>query len=201
MTPVKLAAVIMASGLSRRMPVNKLLMDVHGKPLAEWVMDSVKISGFYQVTVVTRCTEIAQIARSKGFGVKNNEHPLLGQSQSVILGTRCHMDADGIMFLPADMPFLSAGVLDHLKHEFFCAPERIIRPLYVSHPGGPCPGSPVIFPESLFSELCELSGDRGGKDIILRHGELVTQVPVYDVYAGIDIDTLKDAQQWLNYLK
>lgn len=213
MTSAKVAAVIMASGFSRRMNVNKLLIAYRGKPLAGWVMDAVKSARLCPAGVITGCAEIARLAKEKGFDVINNLHPELGQSQSVIIGTRSYMYADGIMFVPADMPFLSAEILLTLKESFLSAPEAIIRPAYKSGNGSGAktylklhsgnlqersgPGSPVIFPKSLFGELCRLTGDRGGREIILRHRALVREVDIFDSRAGVDIDTPEDVQRWL----
>ena len=52
-------------------------------------------------------------------------------------------------------------------------------------------GNPCIFPAALYSELLALTGDRGGKQIIHRHPELVVEVPVPEEELS-DVDTLAD---------
>ena len=39
-------------------------------------------------------------------------------------------------------------------------------------------GNPVIFPKTLFEELMALEGDKGGKQIIKKHPEMVYKVYV-----------------------
>ena len=50
---MKITAVIMCSGLSRRMGKNKLLMEFRGHKMFEYVFDAVAACDFYNVIVVT----------------------------------------------------------------------------------------------------------------------------------------------------
>ncbi len=189
---VQVAAVIMASGFSRRMDANKLLLEHEGRPVVWRVMDSAAKAGFSRADVVTAYDEIANMAQAMGLAVIRNRQPYLGQSQSVILGAGACRDMDGIMFIPGDMPFLSPSVLKLLMDAFSETPQWIIRPMY-----GQKPGSPVIFPKRFFPELLELKGDTGGREVIQKHPQWVRTVAVDDVNAGRDIDTPEDARQWL----
>ena len=56
---MRVTAVIMCSGFSRRMGENKLLMDFRGKRMFEYTVDTVKKAGFYKTVVVTAYDEIA----------------------------------------------------------------------------------------------------------------------------------------------
>ncbi len=208
---VCLAAVIMASGFSRRMEENKLLMMYQGKPLAARVMDHVKTACFFKTVAVVAEDAVGRLAEERKIIVVYNDCPGQGQSRSVMLGTQACMDAEGIMFIPADMPFLTPQVLRQLQAAFNLYPDRIIRPLYLPVPmpaeGLPplnperpqkwIPGSPVIFPRCLFGELCALRGDTGGREVLRRHPKLVQTVKIKDALAGIDIDTPRDAIRWL----
>lgn len=236
LAPRRLAAVILASGFSRRMEANKLLLDYGGRPLIARVMDAAAAAKLWRVTVVTAYDEIMEMARQRGMDVIKNDRPEVGQSRSVVLGTRANGKADGIMYIPGDMPFLTGETLEALKAAFAAAPERIIRPVYggaqevyggavanaaeagkaesgaappvagvkalsassgAPLPSGGKPGSPVIFPRALFGELCALEGDRGGREVIAAHPELVRFIPVAERRAGVDIDTPEDARRWL----
>ena len=210
LAPRRLAAVILASGFSRRMEANKLLLDYGGRPLIARVMDAAAAAKLWRVTVVTAYDEIMEMARQRGMDVIKNDRPEVGQSRSVVLGTRANGKADGIMYIPGDMPFLTGETLEALKAAFAAAPERIIRPVYggvqevyggAPLPPGGKPGSPVIFPRALFEELCALEGDRGGREVIAAHPELVHFIPVAERRAGVDIDTPEDARRWLDIEK
>ena len=60
---MKITAVIMCSGLSRRMGENKLLMPFRGRRLFEYAVDAVREAGFWKTVVVTAYEEIAQYCR------------------------------------------------------------------------------------------------------------------------------------------
>ncbi|MBQ7754245.1 MAG: hypothetical protein IJR78_00760, partial [Clostridia bacterium] len=52
-------------------------------------------------------------------------------------------------------------------------------------------GNPVIFPASLFPELVQISGDKGGRRVIAAHRDLLrtVQVPAWELK---DIDRKED---------
>ncbi len=189
---IKVAGVILASGFSTRMGENKLLMDWKGSPVVGRVMDAAAGAGFFKILVVSADDRILDMAREKGLAAIKNNHPHLGQSQSVILGTQACAEADGIMYIPGDMPFLTSQVLRRLKDAFCFSPEYMIRPVYDKKPG-----APVIFPRRLFPELQALTGDHGGKAVIRKYPQWVRAVAVKDGEAGTDIDTPEDAAKWL----
>ncbi|HIR00053.1 MAG TPA: nucleotidyltransferase family protein [Candidatus Scybalocola faecavium] len=189
---VKVSGVILASGSSTRMGENKLLLEWQGSCVICRVMDAAAKAGFFKVLVVSSYDPILDMAREKGLTAIKNHHPRLGQSQSVVLGTQACAAADGIMYIPGDMPFLTSSVLRRLKDAFCFSPEYIIRPVY-----GQKPGAPAIFPRKFFNELQALKGDKGGKEVIRKYPQWVRMVAVEDGKAGIDIDTPKDVEKWL----
>lgn len=247
---MKVGAVIMASGFSARMGENKLLMKYRGKALAEHVMDAVAGAGFAEIIVVTCHSAVAEMARRRHLTVVENDHPELGQSRSVVLGTQAalawgpgaregvadreasgtgvvdreaagkgaagreaarmgvadreaagkgaanHDSAGaglaGLMFFPADMPFLKPEVIRQLLSVFECHSAAIVRPRYDGKPG-----SPVIFPIHLAGELCGISGDDGGRQVIRKHPEIVVVVDISDEKQGVDVDDPQEAAHWL----
>ena len=92
---MRIAAIVMASGFSSRMGQNKLLMEYRGKALAEHVLDTVKGIDFDKTVVVTCHEAVAAMVVKKQMTVVINEHPELGQSQSVILGTKAAVGSVG----------------------------------------------------------------------------------------------------------
>lgn len=237
---MNICAVIMASGFSERMGENKLLMKYRDKALAEHVMDAVAGAGFAEIIVITCHSAVAEMARRRHLTVVENDHPELGQSRSVVLGTQAVMawgqsaragaagvesartgtaggvsagsridetetdgpgtedceaavqGISGLMFFPADMPFLEPAVIRRLMNVFKHHPAAIVRPRYDGKPG-----SPVIFPIGLAGELCRISGDNGGRQVIRRHPEAVVSVDISDEKQGVDVDDPQEAAYWL----
>ncbi|MDQ3656596.1 MAG: NTP transferase domain-containing protein, partial [Chloroflexota bacterium] len=52
-------------------------------------------------------------------------------------------------------------------------------------------GHPVLFGHELFSELHDITGDQGGREVIRRHGVEVVLVPSRSAHVPLDVDTEK----------
>jgi len=189
----KVAAVILASGMGKRMQRNKLLAKIHGKPMIAYVLDMVSHIDFYERHIVTSYPEIVSLAEHyERMKITFNHSAELGQSQSVKLGTgACHHACDGLMFFTGDMPGMKPQTVIRLL-DAFEETGKIIVPVYHGKNG-----NPVIFPERFKKELLALNGDVGGRNVITAHPEDVCHVAVADAAQGMDIDTESDLQAFL----
>ena len=106
---MKITAVIMCSGLSKRMGKNKLLMDFGGNILVDYIINTLTEIDFYRLLAVTSYSEINKY--SDRLTIINNSENYKGISSSVILGTNNCGDCDGIMFFTADQPFMNKEVI------------------------------------------------------------------------------------------
>ncbi len=188
---LKVAAVVLASGFGKRMKKNKLLIDIQGMPMIEYVLDCVDHPNFCSRCVVTADARVAAIAE-KHFHtqVVFNDDPAAGQGHSVALGTaNCGADCDGIMFFSGDLPLLRAETVRKLL-DVFDDSNRIVVPVYDGRRG-----NPVIFPIRFRDELMHIDGDFGGRKIIDRYPDEVVLVPVDDSIQGFDIDTPEDLER------
>ena len=184
---MEIGCVILAAGNSFRFGDNKLLARYGGKALIEWVLDAVPAERLGPVCVVTQYPAVAALAEARGFSAVWNREPELGISHSVALGTGAlGPSCGGILFLAADQPLLRRRSLERLLERFAEEPDRIVAAASEEHSG-----NPAIFPAGLFRELQALTGDRGGKQLLRRHPELVTEVPV-DAAELADVDTPAD---------
>lgn len=183
-----ISGIVLASGFSRRMGEDKLLLEFAGKPVAERVIEAAKASMLDEVIVVCKDAAIVKMAERLGAAVVINENADIGQSESIRLGViSANSEANGIMFIAADMPLFESRVIDMLIHEFSMNIESIVVPLYSG-----VRGNPVIFPASLKEELMSLSGDEGGRAIIEKFSERVIFVETGSSLSGMDIDTKED---------
>lgn len=96
-----------------------------------------------------------------------------------------------LMFVPADMPDLTAEDLMSLVRLYRQSTDGILR---ASSSG--VQGHPVLFPVDLVPELKALSGDIGARQIVSRHADRVRAVPLPGRNAVLDLDSPEDWAQW-----
>ncbi|MBR6376381.1 MAG: nucleotidyltransferase family protein [Oscillospiraceae bacterium] len=184
---ISVGCVILAAGNGMRFGQNKLLAEFRGKPLIQWTMETVPRELIRHAAVVTQYQTVAELAEGFGFRVVWNPAPELGISHSVCLGTEAmEQVCKGLAFLVADQPLLRRETVARLIEAFHRNPDRIIVPAAEGRQGNPC-----VFPAALFPALEALEGDRGGKQIIRRHPELVTEIQVEPIEL-LDVDTASD---------
>lgn len=168
---MKLGCVIMAAGASRRFGTNKLLQPLGGLPLYRRALEAVPGDCFATVAVVTDCVPIAELARNKGFSVISNRAPELGISRTIRLGLETMSHCDGVLFMTADQPLLTAGSIRRICAGFCENPHSIVSAAAHGVRGNPC-----LFPSALFPALLTLEGDRGGSAVIKANPHLLRLV-------------------------
>ncbi len=186
-----LTAIIMASGFSRRMGENKLLMNFMGKALIEHVIEAAKNSDLDKIVLIYRDEKILQIGKKHGIQCFFNDKAHLGQSQSVILGIRNAPDGS-YMFLVGDQPFISTSLINKLIMEHKKDKSKIILPT-----NGRRIGMPIIFPNKFKEDLLKVNGDKGGRDLIRENINSLIKVLVENKKELIDIDDLEDYNYWV----
>lgn len=181
--PLRVGCLLMAAGNSARFQANKLLMDYDGKPLIRHAMDAICPQCIDRVTVVTQYPQIAALAAAKGYACVVNDHPEWGASYTIRLGTESLRDCDGILYMVADQPKLTAASVEKIVGAWREHPETIVAPVSAGRSGNPC-----IFPRTLFDELMSLEGDVGGKQVIRRNPERLrtVELPAEELF---DCDT------------
>lgn len=183
-----ISAVVMASGFSRRMgKENKLLLDINGSKVVEYILRTLEQSDIDQIILVSNNSEIMDIGRQYSCRIQVNSHPEKGISASIKEGCKqCNM-SDGIMLTQADQPLLTVKTINKLVDAFNLFPNNIIIPCYDN-----INASPVIFPNKYLKELSNLEGDRGGKVIINKNRDKVVYVAIKEKKESYDIDTIED---------
>ena len=152
-----LGCVIMAAGNAVRFGANKLEAELDGKPLIRRAFEAVPAGVFDRVVVVTQYPAVAALAREFGFEPVRNDRPGDGLSRTVRLGTQALAQCDGIAFLVADQPLLSASAVRAVVRQWREHPSCIV--------GAACGtrrGNPNVFPRDFFPALRALEGDRAG---------------------------------------
>ncbi len=187
--PHRVAAVVLAAGRSTRMgDRNKLLAEVDGAPMVRRVVEAILASRARPVIVVTgheRARVEAALRHLPVTFVANPDHAT-GMASSLRAGIAAvPADRDGALVCLADMPRLTAPVLDALIEAFHPEEGRaIVVPVHRGRRG-----HPVLFARTFFPEIMALEGDVGARSVLAAHPEAVVEVAVEDPAVLLDIDT------------
>ncbi len=191
MSDYRIAAVVLAAGLSSRLPCNKLLQPIAGKPVVRHAVEAALKSQASQVLVVTghESERLRDALSDLPVAIINNPAYSNGLSTSLKCGLQ-HVGAgcDGALILLGDMPLITPALLDALIARFDpTAGHEICVPIT-----GGRRGNPVLWGRRYFAELMAISGDKGGKFLMDLHQGAVTELEVNDLGVLIDIDTADD---------
>jgi molybdenum cofactor cytidylyltransferase len=191
---MKISAILLAAGESKRMGSNKLLLDLGGQILVERVVDVLLRSLVDEVVVVAgfEWESVRWHLRRKGVRVIYNPQYREGMAASIREGLR-HIDPDshGVLIALADHPLLMPDTVDRLIHVYWHTRKGIVCP---THRGQR--GHPVIFNLKKYGQgLSKLKGDIGGKAIIMAHRDDLLEYPVDSPGVITDIDVWQDYEE------
>jgi len=181
---MKIAASIMAAGLSTRFPGEKLLAKLAGKLVVIWAVETLlNAEGISFRSIVAR-REFSELLRGlRGFDILINDNPRMGLSHSIKIALNwVPADCVGLLIMLGDQPLVSSMTINRLVREFTYGDY-----LVVSASVNKTPVNPAIFHRRIFNELRELAGDVGAKQVILRHLDRVRLIEV-DERELVDVD-------------
>ncbi len=98
---------------------------------------------------------------------------------------------DGVIIALADQPLISEAVFNRLIQSYQETGNIIIASTYDG-----VVGVPALFNNILFSELINIEGDKGAKNLMRKYRDEVLSIEIPE--AAIDIDTEDDYEKLLN---
>ena len=186
---VRVSAILLGAGESKRMGVNKLSLPLGKKTVFEHCLDTLLRSNVKEVVVVlnNRTKRMLQF-RGKRAKVIMNPHYREGMSTSIRRGIRAtDPNSQGILIALGDQPLLQKRTINALIRAFGQKRGSIVLPSYRGRGG-----HPVLFDRCYKKMLLSLQGDVGGKSIIERDPGNVIKVRTKSEAVIKDIDTWKD---------
>lgn len=184
----EIAVILLAAGNSHRFgQENKLLHEIKGKPMFLHTLEKLSALGCGSVTVVTQYQEIEELARRAGARVYYNPHPDEGIASSLKIGVKANMEAGAWLFTVGDQPYLSLDTLEGLIAAFFEQGKGIGAVSFAGKIMNPC-----IFSRKYREELLQLTGDTGGKHVIVNHRDDTALYEIFDEREVTDIDKKQD---------
>jgi molybdenum cofactor cytidylyltransferase len=179
--------IILASGFSRRMGENKLLLEIEGEKIIEKVIKACKKSDLESIILIYREERVRNIGDKYNLKTIYNPKANLGQSEAMKLGIRNSGNSEDYMFFVGDQPFLSYELINLLIEEYKKSKSSILIPYYNENRG-----MPMIISSKYKNELLNVVGDKGARDIVNKYIKEVTKVYIKEEKQGIDIDTPED---------
>jgi molybdenum cofactor cytidylyltransferase len=184
----KVAALILAAGQGRRMGgPHKLLATIDRRPLVRHVVDAALASKAAGVTVVTghMADDVRAALADTSVRFIHNPDFAEGLSTSLRAGIASLADdIDGVIVLLADMPLVSAAMIDRLIDAFDPDGGSLIVVPTVEGKRG----NPVVWSRRFFHDLMTVHGDTGGRHLIGDNPDAVVEIELGPA-VGLDIDT------------
>lgn len=184
-----ISAIVLAAGAGTRFGGTKQVVEVRGKPLAQYAIDAATEAGVDEVVVVLgHDAELVRAAvRLPGVGrwVVNPAHST-GMASSLAVGLE-HADpsSEAAIVLLGDQPGINAQHVRALIDAFVERRRPIVRLAFRTGPG------PSLIARELWSEVSSLEGDVGARGLIAMRPELVEVVDAGGD-APIDVDVPED---------
>ncbi len=181
---MSVAAVVLAAGFSRRLGRPKQTLEINGETLlqrAVRVAHEAELEPVFVVTTAHLAEDLA--ADTVACDLVLNGEAEEGIASSIRAGVRAAeavQDVAGIVVMTCDQVSTSA---DHLRA--LCAhSEQMTGSAYAGRVG-----VPAYFPRASFSQLLQLEGDAGARDL-LRSAEAISAEEL-----ALDIDTEEDLER------
>lgn len=186
-TTEKIVLIMLAAGNSCRFGANKLMHEINGMPMYLRTLENLRKAGAEigncKIIIVTQYEEIIARAKELGIEVRINPQPERGISSSMQTGLAAAVESDACLFCVADQPWLTSETIVKLVHKFQSEQKGMACTVHGEKTGNPC-----IFSQKYYQELMEITGDRGGKQIIKKYPEDVAYLFVGDARELQDVD-------------
>jgi molybdenum cofactor cytidylyltransferase len=194
---VDIDCLLLAAGSSSRVGEPKLLLTIGGRTLLEVALENHLLSGVKRICAVVP-------GWIEGFEAMARKHrservdflslPEEGEMSASLRAGWKHIAGlwgpEAVMVSLADMPLVTAEIIDTLMGRFAGAGCAIGVPVYAG-----TKGHPVILSAELGDEVENLTGDRGARSIVEAREDRVLEVPVHSDAVLIDVDTAADLDE------
>ena len=190
--------ILLAAGESKRFgDKNKLSEMINGKPIISHILDTLcEIFDPSELIVIVGHEKniIKNLIFNKDIKILENKDYRKGIGTSIALGmNNLNADIDGVMIIPADMPYINSKDLINLEKKFMelnCV--KVVMPEHNYRIG-----NPVILPRNYFKTLKSLKDDFGARSLIRKKDIITLKTGFGTIF---DIDTKEElAKIKVNY--
>ena len=190
----KLAAVVLAAGVSSRMGNFKPMLTVDGQTMIRRVVFSMQEAGADPIVVVTGYKHpvlVEHLADTSVTFVHNERYYETQMLDSLLLGlSALPPGIERVLIAPADIPLVKQETIQML----LSAEGAFVRPTYQG-----TPGHPVVMDRRLHEQLRTFQGSGGLRGAIACSGVVPVDIPVEDFGTTLDGDTRDEYARLLSY--
>lgn len=182
----EVAAIVLAAGLGTRFGGAKLLAEFRGKPLVRHAVEAALASRAAPVIVVVGHEAGRVRAALQGLPLAFVDNPGFAEGLSTSLQAgfaALPAEAGGAVILLADMPRVSAGLIDAICSAWLEGRPDAVVPSFRGRRG-----NPVLLSRGLAPEIARLRGDTGASPL-LKGRPGVRDLAVDDEAVLLDADT------------
>jgi molybdenum cofactor cytidylyltransferase len=190
----RIGAIVLAAGLSRRMGEAKQFLPLQGKPLFRHSVERAIANDLSPVLLVggERTEELRRLTSDlPEVEVLDNREYATGMASSLRVGIAAASGrVDAVLVFLADQPYVPDEVVQALIRTYEdsrAEGTQIVRAFYAG-----IAGHPVLFDAALMEELCLVTGDQGGKDVIVKYKTHMKTVSFDTASWNLDVDTPDD---------
>ena len=189
-----ISGIVLAAGAAQRMGRQKLLLDLKGKAVLQWVLEAMLSSQLDEVVCVVReqktIREKIPLEHAKlRWTVNEKSHE--GQSTSVIAGLKAvSLQSDGALFCVGDQPMMKSDLIDKLIELFVKTDAPIVAPIFKDQTR-----NPVVFRKDIFPELLALTGDTGARGLVRKYRDRSAFLKWKDESPFLDLDVWEDYER------
>lgn len=190
---IRVGALVLAAGESRRFGRPKLIHPFQGVPLLRRAVDAAAAGGCAEIIAVLGADAdvYAPLLAGTPAHVVSNPFYKEGMSSSIRRGLGAlSPECAAAVILLADQPGVDGAVVRALLETYRLTGRRIVAARY-----GEIRGAPVLFDRTLFLPLLTLEGDRGARAVMEAHPDEVAEV-VIPADAGLDVDRPEDLERF-----
>ena len=189
---MKVTAIILAAGASRRMGRPKQTLPFAGSTIIGTVVANVLQSSVSDVVVVLspQADEARRLLSDYPIQLLENPDPDRGMLTSVQIGiAQCPTDPDAYLIALGDQPQIGPSIINGLISAAADSDHGIVIPSF-----GGKRGHPVLFKARYRDQILGLDQEASLKELVSRHPADVLELPVESGSVLIDIDTPEDYQ-------
>jgi len=191
----RIAAVVLAGGLSTRMGQPKVLLPWDGRPVIRVITDKLRRMRLDDIVVVTghESEHVKEAVKDKTEQVRcvfNRAYKRGDMLSSLQTGLRALGDnIAGALILLGDQPHVENRVVLEVLNAYAEGRGTIIAPSYNKRRG-----HPILLDRSHWQEILDLPNEAAPRDVVNRHPEATAYVEYINDSILRDIDTPQDYQ-------